>query len=76
MDKENYVIHYANLKLYLSLGFKLKNIHRALEFNQSQWLKQYIGLNTQKRIEAEKNGGKDGKALHKLMKNAVYGKIE
>ena len=31
-------------------------------------------LNTQKRIEAEKNGDKDGKALYKLMNNAVYGK--
>ena len=28
-----------------------------------------------KRIEAEKNGDKDGKTLYKLMKNAVYGKI-
>ena len=27
-----------------------------------------------KRIEAEKNGDKDGKALYKLMNNAVYGK--
>ena len=27
-----------------------------------------------KRIEAEKNGGKDGKELYKLMSNAVYGK--
>ena len=27
-----------------------------------------------KRIEAEKNGGKDGKELCKLMSNAVYGK--
>ena len=27
-----------------------------------------------KRIEAEKNGDKDGKALYKLMKNAVYRK--
>ena len=26
----------------------------------------------QKRIEAEKNGDKDGKVLHKLMSNAVY----
>ena len=29
---------------------------------------------TQKIMEAEKNGGKDGKALYKLMNNAVYGK--
>ena len=28
----------------------------------------------QKRIEAEKIGEKDGKALHKLMNNSVYGK--
>ena len=31
-------------------------------------------LNTLKRIEAEKNGGKDEKALYKLMDNAIYGK--
>ena len=35
-DKENYVIHYEKLKLYLRLGLKLKKIHRVLEFNQSQ----------------------------------------
>ena len=29
---------------------------------------------TQKRIEAEKNDGNDGKALNKLMNNDVYGK--
>ena len=26
-DKENYVIHYGNLQLYLRLGLKLKNIY-------------------------------------------------
>ena len=62
-DKEKYVIHYKNLKLYLRLGLKLKKIHHVLEFNQSQWLKQYVELNTQKRMEVEKNGDKDGKAL-------------
>ena len=36
--------------------------------------KQYVEFNTQKRIEAEKNGDKNGKALYKLMNNAVYGK--
>ena len=29
---------------------------------------------TKKKIEADKNGNKDGKALYKLMNNAVYGK--
>ena len=28
----------------------------------------------EKRIEAEKNRGKNGKALYNLMNNAVYGK--
>ena len=49
-------------------------MHRILEFNQSQWLKLYIEFNTQKRIEAEKNNEKDGKALYELMSNAIYGK--
>ena len=73
-NKERYVIHYENLKLYLRPGLKLKKIHRVLKFNQSQWLKPYIEFNTKKRIEAEKNGDKDGKTLYKLMNNAVYGK--
>ena len=60
----------------LKIRIEAKKIHRVLEFNQSQWLKQYVEFNTQKRIEGQnKNGDKDGKALQKLMNNAVYGKI-
>ena len=77
-DKEKYVIHYENLQLYLRLELKLKKVHRVLEFNQSQWLKPYIDFNTEKRIEAEKNNDKDGKALYKLisyiLKDAIFGK--
>ena len=41
-DKEKYVIHYENLKLYLRLGLKPNKLRCALEFNQSQCLKQYV----------------------------------
>ena len=68
------MLHYENSQLYLRLGLKLKKMHCVLEFNQSQWLEPYIEFSTQNRIEAEKSGDKDGKALYKLMNNAIYGK--
>ena len=73
-DKEKYAIHYQNMQLYVRLGLKLKTIHHVLELTQSQWLKPYVEFNTQKGIEAGKNGDKDRKGLYKLMNNIVYGK--
>ena len=70
-NKTNYVVHYRNLQLYLSLGMKLTKTHRTLKFKQSDWMKKYIHFNTEKRTKAANSFEKD---FFKLMIDSVYGK--
>ena len=71
-DKERYVLHEENLKLYLSRGLKLKRVHRVLQFDEKPWLKEYIDFNTEKRKEA-KNNSVFGKTMENIRKRCnVY----
>ena len=70
-DKKNYVIHIQALNPVLQHGLRLDGIHRAIEFNQSPWLKIYIDFNSQLRTAATSDFQKD---FFKLMNSSVFGK--
>ena len=70
-SKKKYLAHINSLKQALNHGFKLKKIHRIIEFNQEAWLQPYIDMNTELRKAAKNDFEKD---LFKLMNNSVFGK--
>ena len=70
-NKTKYVVHIRALAQALEHGLILERIHRAIEFNQSAWMKPYIDFNTKLRSLAKNDFEKD---FFKLMNNAVFSK--
>ena len=70
-DKEKMVLDGRNLKLFLSLGMKLKKIRRGIGFREKAFMKPFIEWNTKLRTAARNDFEKE---LFKLASNSVYGK--
>ena len=71
-DKKDYVDHIRLLKQALNNRLKIKKIHKVLRFNQRAWLKEYIDMNTELRMNAENDFDRD---FYKLMNNAKRNKL-
>lgn len=70
-DRRNYIIHFKNLKLYLSLGMQLKKIHRVVEFTQKNFIAPFISKCTLERQQALSKFEQD---QFKKLANSTYGK--
>ena len=70
--RKRYVIHIRALEEALKHGLVLECIHKAIEFKQSTWMKEYVDFNTKLRTAAANDFEKD---FYKLMNNSVFGKM-
>ena len=71
LPKRRYVEHHRALPLYLKHGLILKKIHRGVRYEERDYVRSYIELNTKMRTEAK---NEFEVALFKLMNNSVFGK--
>jgi hypothetical protein len=70
-NREKYIVHIKNLRLYLELGMKLKKIRRVLEFDQNDFLRPFIEKCTEERKNAKTVFEKN---QFKKISNSCYGK--
>ena len=52
-------MHIGVLKQALNHGLVLREVHRVIQFNQEDWLKPYIDMNTKLRKEAKNDFEQD-----------------
>ena len=74
MIKKNYTISLINLEYCLEKGLKLKKIHYVIYAKQTNFMKDYIVFNNEKRTECSKNKDKFGVEQCKLSNISLFGK--
>ena len=70
-SEKNYKVYYKNLEYCMQLGIKVDKVHKILTFDEKNFLKEYIDLNTKLRKNSKNDLEKD---LFKLVNNFIFGK--
>ena len=71
LPKSRYTLHYWLAQFYNSVRLKITKLHRASKFEQANWMRPYMELNTSLRIAASTAFGKK---FYKGMNNSAFGK--
>ena len=71
LPKNRYTLNYRLAQFCNSMGLKITKLHRALKFEQANWMRPYMDLNTSLRIAASTAFGKK---CYKGMNNSAFGK--
>jgi hypothetical protein len=71
---KNYVVNLYALQHLKKLDYKVTKVHRAVSFDQSFWLQDYISFNSKMRQDAKNCKNEQMSAFFKLENNAVFGK--
>ena len=70
-DKNAYVIHYKELGQYVKQGLKLKSIRRAIQFDESPYMRDFVSFNLEHRKTAPTLSERD---FDKIFSNGCYGR--
>ena len=73
-DKQRYVVWGSTLRLYVSLGLRVTQVHRVLSCRMEPFLKPFIDKNTELRASARQRKDESAADFYKLMNNSVFGK--
>src|SRR5690606_20522972 len=71
-NQKNYLCHYRMLQFMINHGIILKKLHYIVRFDQKDFIRPYIEMNTQLR---QKSKTKFEKNIFKLLNNSLYGKF-
>ena len=71
-SKQNYVCNYSVLMFYCKQGLLVTKLHKALKFNQSEFLKCYMEQNT--KLQQQPSFSAFKKNFFKLLNNSCFGK--